>query len=150
MLVATIDVLLNGKRYRDHRNGMSIPPRIALRNAVQAVRHLDWTRAILRPPAIGFRNLKDEIQGNNAVSHQDFVKRYLVNLTLTWDDIAEVLRQWDGPIYLKGIFTPRTPCAPGRLGSRASTPPPTAGGSWTRRRARSACCPRASMPSART
>ncbi|WP_299301781.1 alpha-hydroxy acid oxidase [uncultured Brachybacterium sp.] len=106
VLVVTVDVPLNGKRYRDHRNGMSIPPRITPRNAVQAVRHLGWTRAIMRPPAIGFRNLKDEIQGNNAVSHQEFVKKYLSNLTLTWEDIAEVRRQWDGPIYIKGILTP--------------------------------------------
>ena len=105
-LVVTIDVPLNGKRYRDHRNGMSIPPRITPRNAVQALRHLGWTRAIMRPPAIGFRNLEDEIQGDNAVSHQEFVKKHLANLSLTWDSIAQVRRQWDGPIYLKGILTP--------------------------------------------
>lgn len=105
-LVVTVDVPLNGKRYRDHRNGMSIPPRITPRNAVQAIRHLDWTRAIMRPPAIGFRNLKDEIQGDNAVSHQEFVAKYLANLTLTWDSIQDVRRQWDGPLYIKGILTP--------------------------------------------
>ena len=60
----------------------------------------------MRPPAIGFRNLKDEIQGDNAVSHQEFVSKYLANLTLTWEDIEGVRRQWDGPLYLKGILTP--------------------------------------------
>src|SRR5699024_1247612 len=67
-LVVTVDVPLNGKRFRDHRNGMAIPPRITPQNALEAIRHLNWTRAIMRPPAIGFRNLKDEVQGNNAVS----------------------------------------------------------------------------------
>ncbi|APX33587.1 hypothetical protein BH708_13670 [Brachybacterium sp. P6-10-X1] len=105
-LVVTVDVPLNGKRYRDHRNGMSIPPKITPRNAVQAIRHLDWTRAIMRPPTIGFRNLAGEIQGDNAVSHQEFVAKYLANLTLTWENIKDVRRQWDGPIYLKGILTP--------------------------------------------
>ena len=105
-LVVTVDVPLNGKRYRDHRNGMSIPPKITPRNAVQAVRHLNWTRAIMKPPTIGFRNLAGEIQGDNAVSHQEFVKRYLTNLTLTWADIEDVRRQWDGPVYIKGILTP--------------------------------------------
>lgn len=106
VLVVTVDVPLNGKRYRDHRNGMSIPPKITPRNAVEAIRHLNWTRAIMRPPTIGFRNLKDEIQGDNAVSHQEFVEKYLANLTLTWDNIDDVRRQWDGPLYLKGILTP--------------------------------------------
>ena len=105
-LVVTVDVPLNGKRYRDHRNGMSIPPRITPQNALEAIRHLNWTRAIMRPPAIGFRNLKDEVQGNNAVSHQEFVAKYLANLTLTWESIEDVRRQWDGPLYIKGILTP--------------------------------------------
>ena len=105
-LVVTVDVPLNGKRYRDHRNGMSIPPKITPQNAVQAIRHLDWTRAIMRPPTIGFRNLKDEVQGDNAVSHQEFVAKYLANLTLTWENIEDVRRRWDGPLYIKGILTP--------------------------------------------
>ncbi|MCT1910597.1 alpha-hydroxy acid oxidase [Brachybacterium paraconglomeratum] len=105
-LVVTVDVPLNGKRYRDHRNGMSIPPKITPQNALQAVRHLDWTRSIMRPPTIGFRNLKDQIQGDNAVSHQEFVAKHLANLTLTWEKIEEMRRRWDGPLYIKGILTP--------------------------------------------
>ena len=117
VLVVTVDVPLNGKRYRDHRNGMSIPPRITPRNAVQAIRHLDWTRAIMRPPTIGFRNLKDEIQGDNAVSHQEFVAKHLANLALTWESIEDVRRQWDGPLYLKGILTPEDALRAHRAGA---------------------------------
>ena len=117
VLVVTVDVPLNGKRYRDHRNGMSIPPRITPANAVQAVRHLNWTRAIMRPPTIGFRNLKDEVQGDNAVSHQEFVAKYLANLTLTWGSIEDVRRQWDGPLYLKGILTPEDAQRARRVGA---------------------------------
>ena len=117
VLVVTVDVPLNGKRYRDHRNGMSIPPRITPANAVQAVRHLNWTRAVKRPPTIGFRNLKDEVQGDNAVSHQEFVAKYLANLTLTWESIEDVRRQWDGPLYLKGILTPEDAQRARRVGA---------------------------------
>ena len=116
-LVVTVDVPLNGKRYRDHRNGMSIPPKITPQNAVQAIRHLNWTRAIMRPPAIGFRNLKDEVQGNNAVSHQEFVSKYLANLTLTWESIEDVRKQWDGPLYIKGILTPEDALRAHRAGA---------------------------------
>lgn len=105
-LIVTVDVPLNGKRYRDHRNGMSIPPKITPHNAVEAVRHLGWTRSVMAPPAIGFRNLIGEIQGSNAVSHQEFVNKYLSNLTLTWDSIETVRKQWEGPLYIKGILTP--------------------------------------------
>jgi len=117
VLVVTVDVPLNGKRYRDHRNGMSIPPKVTPQNAVEAIRHLNWTRAIMRPPAIGFRNLKDQIQGDNAVSHQEFVAKHLANLTLTWENIADVRRQWDGPLYLKGILTPEDALRARRAGA---------------------------------
>jgi len=105
-MAVTVDAPLISKRYRDHRNGMSIPPKVTPRNAVEAVRHLNWTRAIMRPPVIGFRNIQDLVQGDDAVSHQEFVAQHLANLTLSWDDIASVRRRWDGPLYLKGILTP--------------------------------------------
>src|SRR5699024_12480405 len=97
-LVVTVDVPLHGTRDGGPPHGMAIPPRIAPRNAVPALRRLGWTRAIMRPPAIGVRNLEDEIQGDNAVSHQEFVKKHVANLSLTWDSIAKVRMQWDCPI----------------------------------------------------
>ena len=71
----------------------------------------------MRPPTIGFRNLKDEVQGDNAVSHQEFVAKYLANLTLTWESIEDVRRQWDGPLYLKGILTPEDAQRARRVGA---------------------------------
>jgi len=45
------------------------------------------------------------------------VAKYLANLTLTWENIAEVRRQWDGPLYLKGILTPEDALRARRAGA---------------------------------
>jgi L-lactate dehydrogenase (cytochrome) len=104
-LVVTVDVVVNAKRPRDHRNGMSIPPQVTLRNATGALRHPAWFASLLRGPPIGFRNLQGIAEGSSAMSHQDYVNTQLANVSATWDDIAWLRRQWDGPLFVKGITT---------------------------------------------
>lgn len=104
-LVLTVDVVVNSKRPRDHRNGMSIPPQITIRNAAGAIRHPVWFASLLRGPAIGFRNLQGIAEGSSAMSHQEYVNTELANLSASWDDIAWLRRRWDGPLFIKGIST---------------------------------------------
>ncbi|GAA2110755.1 alpha-hydroxy acid oxidase [Microlunatus panaciterrae] len=104
-LVVTVDVVVNAKRPRDHRNGMSIPPQVTLRNAAGVVRHPFWFASLLRGPPIGFRNLEGMAEGSSAMSHQDLVNTQLANVSATWDDIAWLRRQWEGPLFIKGITT---------------------------------------------
>lgn len=104
-LVLTVDVVVNSKRPRDHRNGMSIPPQITLRNIAGAVRHPAWFASLLQGPPIGFRNLQGIAEGSSAMSHQDYVNTQLANLSPSWDDIAWLRRSWDGPLFIKGITT---------------------------------------------
>lgn len=104
-LVITLDVPVNGKRPRDHRNGMSIPPRITPRNAVQVARRPAWFLHLLRGPAIGFRNLQGIAEGSSAMSHQEYVNRELVNPRASWADVQWLRREWDGPLILKGVMS---------------------------------------------
>jgi L-lactate dehydrogenase (cytochrome) len=104
-LVLTVDVVVNSKRPRDHRNGMSIPPQITLRNVLGAAKHPAWFASLLRGPAIGFRNLQGIAEGSSALSHQAYVNSELANLGASWDDVAWLRRLWDGPLLIKGITT---------------------------------------------
>jgi len=104
-LVVTVDVVVNSKRPRDHRNGMSIPPQVSWRNAAGAVRHPRWFASLLHGPPIGFRNLQGIAEGSSAMSHQEYVNTELANLGATWDDVARLRRRWDGPLFIKGITT---------------------------------------------
>ena len=104
-LVVTVDVPINGKRARDQRNGMSIPPKITVQNAAGVIRHPSWFLGLLRGPAIGFRNLQGIAEGSSAMSHQEYVNTELVNLRASWEDVAWLRREWDGPLFIKGITT---------------------------------------------
>jgi isopentenyl diphosphate isomerase/L-lactate dehydrogenase-like FMN-dependent dehydrogenase len=104
-LVVTVDVPINGKRARDHRNGMSIPPTVTVRNAASVVRHPSWFLGLMRGPAIGFRNLQGIAEGSSAMSHQEYVNTELVNLRASWEDVAWLRTVWDGPLFIKGITT---------------------------------------------
>ena len=104
-LVVTVDVPINGKRARDYRNGMSIPPTVTVRNAASVVRHPSWFLGLMRGPAIGFRNLQGIAEGSSAMSHQEYVNTELVNLRASWEDVAWLRTVWDGPLFIKGITT---------------------------------------------
>ena len=104
-LVLTVDVVVNSKRPRDHRNGMSIPPQVTLRNAAGALRHPAWFASLMTGPPIGFRNLLGIAEGSSAMSHQEYVNTQLSNFNPSWDDVAWLRRIWDGPLLIKGITT---------------------------------------------
>jgi isopentenyl diphosphate isomerase/L-lactate dehydrogenase-like FMN-dependent dehydrogenase len=104
-LVVTVDVPINGKRARDQRNGMSIPPKVTVRNAAAVIRHPSWFLGLMRGPAIGFRNLQGIAEGSSAMSHQEYVNTELVNLKASWEDVAWLRRAWDGPLFIKGVMT---------------------------------------------
>ncbi|MGI8459677.1 MAG: alpha-hydroxy acid oxidase [Propionibacteriaceae bacterium] len=104
-LVVTVDVPINGKRGRDHRNGMSIPPKITVGNAAGVVRHPSWFLGLMRGPAIGFRNLQGIAEGSSAMSHQEYINTELVNRRASWEDLAQLRRRWRGPLFIKGITT---------------------------------------------
>lgn len=104
-LVLTVDVPLNANRIRDLRNGMSIPPRLTMRNAYEAGRRPAWLLEMLKGPAIGFRNFQGIAEGNSAMSHSEFINTELSNLAASWDDLVWLRRTWEGPLYIKGITT---------------------------------------------
>ncbi|MHC9297015.1 alpha-hydroxy acid oxidase [Mycobacterium sp. LTG2003] len=105
-LVLTVDVPLNANRIRDLRNGMSIPPRVTVRNAVESAGRPRWLLDMVTGPPIGFRNFQGIAEGNSALSHSEFINSELSNLAANWNDLEWLRRAWDGPLYIKGITTP--------------------------------------------
>jgi isopentenyl diphosphate isomerase/L-lactate dehydrogenase-like FMN-dependent dehydrogenase len=104
-LVLAVDTPVVANRTRDLRNGMSIPPRVTLRSAVEAVSRPRWLSSMLDGPAIGFRNIAATAQGDSALSHSEFINKELANLGASWEDLEWLRRQWDGALYVKGITT---------------------------------------------
>ncbi len=104
-LVLTVDVPVVGKRERDLRNGMSLPPRIRWNRALDTVRRLRWLRQLLTGPDITFGSLVGLGIGDDASAIGAYVDRELADPSRTWDDLAWLRREWDGPLLIKGVIT---------------------------------------------
>lgn len=106
-LVLTVDLAVVGERYRDTRNGMTVPvgPVAKAIKGLDLVRHVTWLREV----GIGgkphtFGNLIDAVPG--ASSPEDF-KAWVdsqFDPSVTWDDLEWVREHWDGPLVIKGIL----------------------------------------------
>jgi L-lactate dehydrogenase (cytochrome) len=105
-LVLTVDVPIVGQRERDLRNGMTLPPRISVRNGLDAVRRVRWVSGFLTSRPITFENFLDATpRDNSAGSLGTFINRDMVNPAATWDDLAWVRELWSGPLAVKGILS---------------------------------------------
>jgi L-lactate dehydrogenase (cytochrome) len=104
-LVLTVDVPVVGKRERDLRNGMSLPPKIRWRNAVDSARRLRWLRNLATGPAITFANLTGLAVGDSAASIGAYVDRELSDPSATWERVSWLRQMWSGPLVIKGILS---------------------------------------------
>ena len=102
----TVDTAVLGRRERDVRRGMTLPPKIGLSTLVDGAIHPSWTLDFLRNEPITFANVvgKTDEDGQTAVSLSEHVANQF-DQALSWDDIEWLRSFWDGPIVLKGIQT---------------------------------------------
>lgn len=107
VLCLTVDVPLSGRRERDLRHGMTIPPRVSVRNAIDVARHPRWAVGALRDP-ITFANVAPEAaRGSGTMALGRFVNSQL-NPSASWDDWRWLRDQWDGPLVVKGVLDGET------------------------------------------
>ena len=105
-LVLTVDVPVVGKRERDLRNGMALPPRIGPAQAFDAARRVRWLWHFLRGPSLSFGSLVDLVPDSaGAASIAEYTNRELVDQTKTWDDLAWLRERWSGPLLVKGVMS---------------------------------------------
>jgi L-lactate dehydrogenase (cytochrome) len=104
-LVVTVDVPLLGRRERDIRNGMSIPPRITPANLYQGARHPRWATHLLRGPEITFINFKTLAPSARGMALMKWVNDELTNPAAQWSELRWLRHRWPGPMVVKGILT---------------------------------------------
>jgi len=102
----TVDTAVLGRRERDVRRGMTLPPKLGPKTLVDGAIHPAWTWDFLRGGPITFANIvgRHDEDGSTAISLADHVARQF-DQALSWDDIDWLRSIWDGPIVLKGIQT---------------------------------------------
>ena len=103
-LVITVDLAVPGRRERDVRNGMTLPPKLGLDTLIEGVLKPSWTWRFITADPITFANVTGLIEqdGSTAVELAALVNDQF-DPTLSWADIEWFRSLWDGPIIIKGI-----------------------------------------------
>uniref|UniRef100_UPI00403984AD alpha-hydroxy acid oxidase n=1 Tax=Variovorax sp. BK018 TaxID=3450241 RepID=UPI00403984AD len=107
-LVATIDLPVWANRENNVRTGFSMPLRPSLRLAVDGMTHPRWLfGTFLRTLVLhGMPHFENSFAERGAPMLSTRAIRDTTGRDhLSWDDISEIRRLWDGPFVLKGILS---------------------------------------------
>jgi L-lactate dehydrogenase (cytochrome) len=104
-LMLTVDIPVGGLRRRDAKNGLTVPPRLTLRNAVDFARRPRWAWSMLTARRREFGNLSRAIARAHGQHFSTWVQSQ-IDPALTWDDVSRVRERWPGKLIVKGIMDP--------------------------------------------
>jgi L-lactate dehydrogenase (cytochrome) len=104
VLMVTVDMQIQGLRRRDPKNGLSIPPRLTLRNAIDIASKPSWALRVLCGRRRTFGNLEQRMKDSGGLKTLSQWIASQFDTTVTWKDLAWVRERWPGRIVVKGIL----------------------------------------------
>ncbi|QKH38394.1 alpha-hydroxy-acid oxidizing protein [Achromobacter pestifer] len=103
-LVLTADVPVGGRRWRDVRNGFSMPFRVTPRIAWDVARRPGWALRMLSGGSPRFVNLAEQPGESLSMEVQASLLARSMDRSLTWDSLRWLRSLWGGPLLLKGVL----------------------------------------------
>ena len=103
-LMITLDLQIMGQRHKDVRNGLSAPPKLTLGNIMDLATKPSWCLGMLGTRRRQFRNIVGHVEGVKDMSSLADWTTSQFDPLLSWEDVAEIRRMWDGKVILKGIL----------------------------------------------
>jgi L-lactate dehydrogenase (cytochrome) len=103
-LMLTLDLQVQGRRHRDIRNGLTIPPRLTLRNAWEIACRPGWALKVLMGKRRSFGNLEGRIAKADSLTTLSQWIAGQFDPSLNWNDVDWVRSLWPGKLILKGIL----------------------------------------------
>ncbi|MEL7369662.1 MAG: alpha-hydroxy acid oxidase [Myxococcota bacterium] len=106
VLVLLADTPSFGYRPKEIRNGLSLPPRMTLRNVLQMSMHPTWALGQLRAGVPRFATLAPYLPRGLNLKHLGLFMNKTFSGRLTARKIAGLRVRWKGRLVIKGIVTP--------------------------------------------
>ena len=103
-LMLTLDLQVLGERRRDPRNGLTIPPRLTLRNAWDVATKPAWAMKVLFGKRRTFGNLAGRIGGSSGIRTLSEWTATQFDASANWRDVEWVRSRWPGKLILKGVL----------------------------------------------
>ncbi|NUY32303.1 alpha-hydroxy-acid oxidizing protein [Paraburkholderia sp. JPY303] len=105
VMMLTVDSITGGNRERDLRTGFTIPFRLNLGGMLQFALKPRWVLNYVTHERFSMPQLETHVDfGGGAMS----IGRYFTEMldpSMNWDDVAEMVRDWDGQFCLKGVMS---------------------------------------------
>jgi len=102
-LEVTVDTPVGGRRTRDLRSGLTIPPELTVGTVLDIGMHPGYWMSMLRGPALRFASLNTP-GAEVATSIADITS--LFDPSLTWADLEDIRARWPGMLLVKGPLGP--------------------------------------------
>jgi L-lactate dehydrogenase (cytochrome) len=96
-IILTVDTVVGGSRFRDVRNGLTIPPKLSAKTLLDMSRHPHWWMNLLTTEPLEFASLK-----NTGGTVQELINK-IFDPSITIKDIQWLRENWDGKILVKGV-----------------------------------------------
>jgi L-lactate dehydrogenase (cytochrome) len=106
VLVMTLDLQVQGERRRDAKNGLAVPPRLTLRNALDIATRPAWALGMLRARRRNFGNIVGRLPDSQGVRNVSTWISEQFDPSVNWRDVAWVRSLWPGKLVLKGVIDP--------------------------------------------
>jgi L-lactate dehydrogenase (cytochrome) len=105
IMMLTVDSITGGNRERDLRTGFSIPFRLTLGGMLQFAIKPMWAINYLSHEKFRLPQLDEHVDMSGGAMS---IGRYFTEMldpSMTWNDVAEMVRVWKGQFCLKGIMS---------------------------------------------
>lgn len=105
VLVILADTPTFAYRPKEIRNGLSIPPRMTLRNVIQMMLHPTWSFSQLAAGAPEFKTMKPYLPPGLSMKHLGLFMNKTFSGRLNPAKISAIRDKWKGRLVVKGIVT---------------------------------------------
>ncbi|MFM9848091.1 MAG: alpha-hydroxy acid oxidase [Hyphomicrobiaceae bacterium] len=105
VMMLTVDSITGGNRERDLRTGFSIPFRLTLGGMLQFAIRPMWGINYVTHERFKLPQLDEHVDMSGGAMS---IGRYFTEMldpSMNWDDVAEMVRRWDGQFCLKGVMS---------------------------------------------
>jgi L-lactate dehydrogenase (cytochrome) len=105
VMMLTVDSITGGNRERDLRTGFSIPFRLTLDGMIQFAIKPMWGINYVTHEKFRLPQLDEHVDMGGGASSIGGYFTDMLDPSMNWDDVAQMVRDWDGQFCLKGIMT---------------------------------------------
>ncbi|MBT5004633.1 MAG: alpha-hydroxy-acid oxidizing protein [Porticoccaceae bacterium] len=105
VMMLTVDTITAGNRERDLRTGFSMPLNLTLAGAYQFAIKPRWAINYLTHAKFSLPQIEDFVDMTGGTVSVGQYLNEMLDPSMNWDDVAEMVKLWDGQFCLKGIMS---------------------------------------------